>query len=81
VLYGLLKSPRDTALADVAGALRQLRRVAIPRSLRTGGALVYAVLPRLPSELLVRAPDGVAVLRESLGSLPRENTERCRAQA
>jgi hypothetical protein len=81
VVYGLLKNPRDTAWAQVAGGLRQLRPVLIPWSLHAGGVLVYGVLPRLPSELLVRAPGGGAVLGESLGSLPRENTETCEAQS
>ncbi len=79
VLYGLLKEPRDTVLARVGGVLRPLRQVAIPSSLDPGGVLVYAVLDRLPRELVVRA-GGRTVLSESLAVLAGENTAVCEAE-
>ncbi|MHB8490961.1 MAG: hypothetical protein ACYDA6_01940 [Solirubrobacteraceae bacterium] len=80
ILYGLLRAPRDAVLARTAGVLRPLRQVEIPRSLHSGGVLVYAVLPRLPDKLIVRAPGGNTVLTESLGALPHENTAVCEAE-
>jgi hypothetical protein len=81
VVYGLLKAARDTAWARTSTGVTPLRRAAIPQSLDAGGVLVYAVLPRLPSQLIIRTPGGRHALTESLGSLQRRNTETCEAQA
>jgi hypothetical protein len=80
VLYALLRAPRDTVLAQTAERTMPLRHVRIPRGLHAAGVLVYAVLPSLPSKLIVRTPGEQTALAESLGPLPRENTETCEAQ-
>jgi hypothetical protein len=80
VLYGLLRVARDTAWARMSSGMKPLRRASIPESLHAGGVLVYAVLPRLPSELVIRTPSGRVALTESLRSLQRVSIEVCEGQ-
>jgi hypothetical protein len=81
ILYGILKSPRDTVLARTAGALRPLSRVRMPASLHVGGVLVYVALSQVPSEVLVRTPSGKTVFTEKLAGLAREAAETCEGEA
>lgn len=81
IMYGLLKSPRDTVLARVAGVLQPLRHVTIPASLHAGGVLAYIVLPSVPTELVVRTPAGKTVETENLTKLARDTAEKCQGES
>lgn len=80
IVYGLLKAPRDTVLARTSGVLRPLHKVAIPAHLHAGGLLVYAAATAVPSELIVRDPDGNTILTEKLGRRGAEATETCEGE-
>lgn len=81
ILYGLSTKPRDAVWARVAGTLQPFHEVRIPASLHAGGVLVYVVLPELPREVVVHAPDGKTVAVEALGDAGRELTEQCEGEA
>lgn len=80
IVYGLLKAPRDGVLARYGGRLRTLRQVRIPASFHAGGRLVYAALPGVPGELLVRAPSGRTLISENLGGRAKDEKERCEGE-
>jgi hypothetical protein len=81
ILYGLLTVPGDVVLARSEGALQPFRRVPIPPSLHAHGVLAYIALPAVPTELLVRAPGGRRIFRESLARSSREKSEECAGEA
>jgi hypothetical protein len=81
IVYGLLKAPGDMVLARVSGRLQPLHRVAFPASLHVHGALAYAVLPAIPSELVVRARDGRTIAREDLSQRAAAQRELCEGEA
>jgi len=81
IFYGLLKQPRDTVLAKIAGKLVPVLRVHIPSSLHAGGLLVYLASASRPEELLVRAPSGKIVMNEDLGRAAREGRETCEGES
>ncbi len=81
ILYGLLKNPRDTVLAKVAGELAPVPRVRIPGSLHAGGQLVYLATIGRPEELLVRSPGGKIVIRQDLSGAAREGRETCEGES
>ncbi len=81
ILYGLLKAPRDTVLARVAGKLQPLARVTIPASFHADGVLVYVAAATVPSELLVRTPSGKTLVSESFGRRATEETEQCEGES
>ena len=81
ILYGVLKARTDTVLVRSSGSLRPLRHVRIPASLHAHGVLVYIALPAMPSELLVRTPNGKAVFTEKLADRARNAKETCEGEA
>jgi hypothetical protein len=81
ILYGLLKAPRDTVLARVSGKLVELPKVAIPAHLHVGGVLVYGALSPLPTELVIRDPNGRTLHRRDLTAAAQTSTETCEGEA
>jgi hypothetical protein len=81
IIYGLLKAPEDSVLARVSGTLIPLRKVAIPAHLHAGGVLVYGALSPLPTELLVRDPNGKTIDRMNLTRAAKSATETCEGEA
>lgn len=81
IFYGLLKNPRDTVLAKLAGKLVPLSRVSIPASLHAGGVLVYLASEGRPETVVVRAPSGAVVTSEDLSRLAREGRETCEGES
>jgi hypothetical protein len=81
IFYGLLKQPRDTVLAKIAGKLVPVLRVHIPSSLHAGRLLVYLASASRPEELLVRAPSGKIVMNEDLSRVAREGRETCEGES
>jgi hypothetical protein len=61
VAFGLLRSSRDIVVARGRGAVTVLQKVSIPARFHAGGVVVYAVLPRVPSNVIVRATEGKIV--------------------
>ncbi|HWX74679.1 MAG TPA: hypothetical protein VNZ05_05185, partial [Solirubrobacteraceae bacterium] len=66
IIYGVLSQPRDVVLVRAAGKLYELRRVAIPASLRVHGVLAYAALPQEATRMIVKAPGGRTVVNEAI---------------
>ena len=62
---GLLNDPRDTVTAEGRHGSTAFKRVAIPASLYTNGAFVYALLAPGPVDVVTRTPTGQIVSRES----------------
>jgi hypothetical protein len=81
IFYGLLKQPRDTVLAKIAGKLVPLLRVRIPRSLHAGGLLVYLASVSQPEEVLVRSPSGKTLMNEDRSRAAREGRETCEGES
>jgi hypothetical protein len=81
IFYGLLKQPRDTVLAKVAGKLVPVLRVRIPSSLHAGGLLVYLASVSQPEELIVRSPSGKIVMAKDLSRTAREGRETCEGES
>ena len=81
LLYGLLKAPGDTVLARTPHGLEPFRIVRPPASLHLHGVLAYIPLSVLPSEVIVRAPDGRTVFRKSYRRKAREIRETCEGEA
>ncbi len=81
IFYGLLKNPRDTVLAKLAGKLVPLSRVSIPASLHAGGVLVYLASEGRPETVVVRASSGAVVTSEDLSRLAREGRETCEGES
>ncbi len=81
IIYGLLKAPGDTVLAQVGTKLVPLREVPIPRRLHAGGVLVYGEFSSIPSELLIRSPSGTAIASKDLSEAAISGTETCEGEA
>jgi hypothetical protein len=81
IFYGLLKQPRDTVLAKIAGKLVPVLSVRIPHSLHIGGALVYLASVSQPEEILVRSPNGKTVMNEDRNRTAREGRETCEGES
>jgi hypothetical protein len=81
IFYGLLKQPRDTVLAKIAGKLVPVPSVRIPGSLHTGGVLVYLASVSQPEEILVRSPNGKSVMDEDRSRTAREGRETCEGES
>jgi hypothetical protein len=81
IFYGLLKTPNDSVLARVSGALVPLRKVVIPAHLHAGGVLAYGALSPLPTELLVRDASGRTIERANLAEAAKSDTETCEGEA
>lgn len=81
IFYGLLKQPRDTVLAKIAGKLVPVLSIRIPGSLHTGGALVYLASVSQPEEILVRSPNGKTVMDEDRSRTAREGRETCEGES
>jgi hypothetical protein len=81
IFYGLLKQPRDTVLAKIAGKLVPVLRVRIPSSLHAGGLLVYLASVSRPEELMVRSPSGKIVASEDLSRAASEGRETCEGES
>jgi hypothetical protein len=81
IVYGVLYSRDDAVFARTPSGLMRLHRASIPRHLHAhGGVLVYIALRSVPSALIVHSRDGKTLLRESLGSQPREARETCEGE-
>ena len=59
-VYGLLRTPADSALLSVDGATRPFARATLPADLHVSGAVVYGLVPP-HATLLVRSPSGATV--------------------
>jgi len=81
IVYGLLKAPNDTVLAQVSGRLVPLRKVLVPARLHAGGVLAYGAFSPLPTALLVRDARGRTIGREDLAQNARSVTETCEGEA
>lgn len=81
IFYGLLKQPRDTVLAKIAGKLVPVLSVRIPSSLHTGGVLVYLASVSQPEEILVRSPNGKTIMNEDRSRTAREGRETCEGES
>lgn len=81
IFYGLLKQPRDTVLAKIAGKLVPVLSVRIPSSLHTGGSLVYLASVSQPEEILVRSPNGKTLMNEDRSRTAREGRETCEGES
>ncbi len=81
IVFGLLKRPRDTALAQVAGKLVPMTRVRIPASLHMHGVLVYLASETRPERIVVRAPSGRVRMREDLRKQAVEQRETCEGES
>jgi hypothetical protein len=81
IFYGLLRKPRDTVLAKVAGKLVPMLHVRIPSSLHTGGALVYLASVSQPEEILVRSPNGKTLINEDRSRTASEGRETCEGES
>jgi hypothetical protein len=81
IFYGLLKHPRDTVLAKIAGKLLPALRVRIPSILHSGGLLVYLASVSQPEEVIVRSPSGKILLNEDLSRTAREGRETCEGES
>ncbi len=82
IVYGLLKSPGATVLAQVSGKLQELHIVQIPASLHAGGTLAYAVLSTVPEALITRSAQGKTIATEELGpQAGKATTETCEGEA
>jgi hypothetical protein len=81
IFYGLLRQPRDTVLAKIAGKLVPVLRVRIPSSLHAGGLLVYLASVSQPEEVLVRSPSGKILMNEDLSRAAREGRETCEGES
>jgi len=81
IFYALLKQPRDTVLAKIAGKLVPVLRVRIPSSLHTGGTLVYLASVSQPEEILVRSPNGKTLMNEDRSRTAREGRETCEGES
>ncbi|MGA7541139.1 MAG: hypothetical protein WBW93_20455, partial [Steroidobacteraceae bacterium] len=81
IFYGLLRKPRDTVLAKVAGKLVPMLHVRIPSSLHAGGALVYLASVGQPEEILVRSPNGKTLMNEDRSRTASEGRETCEGES
>jgi hypothetical protein len=82
IVYGLLIAPRDKVLALVSGKLVPLRKVAIPASLHTHGALAYGAFSPVPTELLVTDAHGRTITGDGhFSEQARTTTETCEGEA
>jgi hypothetical protein len=81
IFYGLLRQPRDTVQAKIAGKLVPVLRVRVPSSLHAGGLLVYLASVSRPEELLVRSPSGKVLMYEDLSRVAREGRETCEGES
>ena len=68
-------------LARTPRGLKPFRIVRSPASLHLHGVLAYIPLSVLPSEVIVRAPDGKTVFRKSYRRQAREVRETCEGEA
>jgi hypothetical protein len=81
ILYGLLRSADDTIVARSSGKLIPLKTVRLPASLHSNGELAYAQLPSVPTQLILRTPQGSTVLKTDLAAKSSEQTQICQAEA
>jgi hypothetical protein len=81
IVYGLAKAPAVSVLAQTPGGSQPLTRVAIPSRLHAHGALVYGVLPTLPTGLLVEGRNGRVLRRIDLSRRGGEAAEFCEGYA
>jgi hypothetical protein len=81
IVFGLLRRPRDTALAEVAGKLVAMTRVRIPASLHMPGVLVYLAGQDSPEEILVRSPAGQVQMRKDFRMQAVEQHETCEGES
>jgi hypothetical protein len=66
VVFGLLRAPSDTVVVRRGRGRTVLRHIPIPAVLHAHGVLAYARLAGVPSEVIVKRPDGTRALDEKL---------------
>lgn len=81
IVYGLLKNPHDTVLAQVSGNLVPLKEVAIPARMHAGGVLAYGVFTPLPTALVTRNASGKTISTVNLSGAAQTTTETCEGEA
>jgi hypothetical protein len=81
LLFGVLKAPQDTVLAKTGHGLKAFRLARLPSKLHLHGVLAYLGLPAIPSEVIVRSPDGRTVYSRSYRRMAREGRETCEGEA
>jgi hypothetical protein len=81
LVYGLLKDPGDTVLAQVSGGLVSLQKLAIPAHLHAGGVLAYGLFSSMPTSLLIRDAHGKTIATKNLGEAAKSDTETCEGES
>lgn len=81
IVFGIAAPPAARVLARTPIGLTALRRLAIPAQLRAKGALVFAVFPAAPSQLVLESSDGRVLRTIDLSHYAREGTEYCEGYA
>ena len=81
ILYGVLRDPRDTVLARGTSGLTPFRHAAIPAVLHAHGVLAYVGLQGVPSEIIVRGPEGKTLYVQTLTVRARATRETCEGEA
>jgi hypothetical protein len=77
IVYGQLKQPGDTVLAQTASGVVTLQKAAIPSALHEAGTVAYGAFAALPTELIVQDAAGHTLARESLATRGHEELEYC----
>ena len=77
IAYGWLRAAADRVLAtNERGKSEPFRHVALPGSLRAGGALVYRLLEGTATTILTETPRGHVLSREPYGARIAQSTAR-----
>lgn len=81
IIYGTVANPRDTVWARGPAGVSQLRRTVLPAGLHPHGVLAYGAFETVPSELVIRAPDGKVLHERKLTRIARRFRETCEGEA
>ena len=81
IVYGWLKAPGASVLAQTSTGLVALAKAPVPAALHAKGVIAYGAFPAPPTALVVRAPDGRTLAREDLSRRAAEQTEYCEGYA
>jgi hypothetical protein len=72
IVYGVLKMPGATVLAQTSGRRVMFKRIRIPPALGASGDLVYMAFVQMPSELIIESRSGKDIDRERVGDAPQQ---------
>ena len=81
IVYGWLKVPGASVLAQTPAGLVTLAKAKIPTALHAKGVVAYGAFPTPPTALVVRAPGGRTLAREDLSRRAVEQNEYCEGYA